>query len=225
MLAASTGWLLGVVLGMRHALEPDHLTAVSALVTEERGARRGALLGVAWGAGHTLALLAVGVALALLEAEMPARLAVAFELGVSAMLVALGARNLARAWRLGREGPVRRHAHGGRAHAHAGGLPHVHLGSVALARRPLLIGVVHGLAGSGSLTALVLAGLPSTGARLLYIGLFGLGSAAGMALLSGLAGWPLARLAREPRAARGVLWATGLLSAGLGVLSGARLLA
>ncbi|HEX8954430.1 MAG TPA: urease accessory protein UreH, partial [Polyangia bacterium] len=88
----SLGWLLGMLLGMRHALEPDHLAAVSTLVASERSARRGALLGMYWGIGHSVALFAVGGVLAALHRQMPARAADAFELAVAVMLVALGVR-------------------------------------------------------------------------------------------------------------------------------------
>ena len=95
--------------------------------------------------------------------------------------------------------------HHGRASTCTRATPaHVHIGAWTLARRPLLVGAVHGLAGSGALTALVLATLPSTAARLTYMALFGLGSTLGMAALSGLLGWPLARVGgdRGARAAR-----------------------
>jgi hypothetical protein len=82
------------------------------------------------------------------------------------------------------------------------------------------VGILHGLAGSGALTALVLASLPTTAARLWYVALFGVGSIAGMALLSGLAGWPLARLGRRPGAARILSGATGAFSIVLAVLWG-----
>src|SRR5256885_2027571 len=88
-----------------------------------------------------------------------------------------------------------------------------HLAAVStLARRPLLVGAVHGLAGSGALTALVLATLPSTAARLTYMGLFGLGSTLGMAALSGMLGWPLARVGRHHGVARAVGLAVGCVS-------------
>src|SRR5712671_4253152 len=87
----------GSLLGMRHALEPDHLAAVSTLVSRERSGLRAAWLGVCWGAGHTLALLVTGVALVVLRAEMPASISNVFELGVAAMLVALGLRAIVQA--------------------------------------------------------------------------------------------------------------------------------
>jgi hypothetical protein len=89
-----------------------------------------------------------------------------------------------------------------------------------LARRPLLVGAVHGLAGSGALTALVLTTLPTTAARLTYMALFGLGSTLGMAALSGLLGWPLARMGNHHAVARAVSLAVGLVSTALGVYYG-----
>jgi hypothetical protein len=97
---------------------------------------------------------------------------------------------------------------------------HVHIGAWTLARRPLIVGAIHGLAGSGALTALVLATLPSTIERLSYIALFGLGSTAGMAALSGLLGWPLARLGAHETVGRGISFAVGCLSVGLGLFWG-----
>src|SRR5690348_9392371 len=89
-LVTSSGF--GSLLGMRHALEPDHLAAVSTLVTGERGSAKAALLGACWGLGHTLALLAVGVVLLVVRAEMPPQVSELFELLVALMLVGLGAR-------------------------------------------------------------------------------------------------------------------------------------
>lgn len=214
------GMLLGIALGARHALEPDHLAVVSVLVSERPGARRGALLGAMWGAGHTLALVGVGLVLALWSASMPGRLADSFEFGVSVMLVVLGLRALRRAARDGLRGPSLAHRHADTTHSHPAAASHMHVGHWTLAMRPLLVGIVHGLAGSGALTALVVAQLPSTGARSMFIVLFGLGSVVGMMALSGLAGWPLARLAQRPMAARALCAATGALSAGLGVAWG-----
>src|SRR5438874_6601892 len=81
-LELATGSTLGAVLGMRHALEPDHLAAVSTLVADERKSTRALLLGVCWGVGHTIALVAVGVVLIVLRAQLSARLTDLFELGV-----------------------------------------------------------------------------------------------------------------------------------------------
>ena len=217
-LVTSSG--LGSLLGMRHALEPDHLAAVSTLVTHERSSYKAALLGACWGLGHTFSLLIVGAALVLLRAEMPPRVADLFEFFVAIMLVGLGVRAMLQAARQGNSGPARVHQHGQLTHAHGAAAPHVHIGTWTLARRPLLVGAVHGLAGSGALTALVLANLPSTTARLAYMGLFGLGSTAGMAVLSGLLGWPLARAGSNRGVARAITFAVGVLSTGLGLAWG-----
>ena len=211
---------LGSLLGMRHALEPDHLAAVSTLVSEERGSYKAAFLGACWGLGHTLALVAAGAVLVVLRAEMPARMADLFELLVAAMLIALGVRAVVLAARQGRSGPVHAHHHGGHVHVHATGAAHVHIGTWTLALRPLIIGAVHGLAGSGALTALVLATLPTTAAQLAYMGLFGLGSTIGMAALSGILGWPLARLGTNPALARALSVTVGIVSTGLGIAWG-----
>jgi len=218
-LLTSSGF--GSLLGMRHALEPDHLAAVSTLVSRERSSMKAALLGVCWGLGHTVGLIVVGAVLVFLRAELPPRIADVFELLVAIMLIVLGSRAVLQAVR---QGPAHLHNHAFAVHRHSGLPAHVHIGTWTLARRPLLIGAVHGLAGSGALTALVLTTLPSTGARLSYMALFGLGSTVGMAALSGLLGWPLARLGTHHAVARGVSVAVGAMSVVLGLFSGCPLL-
>jgi hypothetical protein len=210
------GWLLAALLGARHASEPDHLAAVSTLLTDPHasgGPRRGALLGAVWGVGHSVALLAVGGALLCLRLQMPGRVADICELLVAAMLLALGVRSLRRAYLCTRE---QQHAH---VHV-AGTEPHVHVGVWTLARRPFGVGLVHGLAGSGALTALALASMPSVLTGIVYMIVFGIGSVFGMALLAGIGGLPLRRLQRAPalRAALGAL--AGVMSVVLGVMWG-----
>ncbi|HVV84479.1 MAG TPA: hypothetical protein VHE35_15530 [Kofleriaceae bacterium] len=217
MLASVGGILLGLLVGLRHAFEPDHLTAISTLVSEGGGARRGAVLGAIWGVGHTVSLLVVGVILLVIGAVLPARVAAGFEGAVAMMLVGLGVRAIVRALREGRRGPVTTHHHGGLTHTHAGPA-HIHVGPRVLAWRPLVIGLVHGLAGSGALTALVFARLPSTAARITYITVFGAGSVAGMMIASGLAGATLDAVARRPQTRRGLAVATGVLSIVVGVV-------
>jgi len=214
------GLLVGVAMGARHALDPDHLAAVSVLAADAPGPRRGALLGALWGVGHAAALLGSGLVLAALAAELPPALGDVFELAVAVMLIVLGGRAVHRAVRDAGAGPARFHAHGDVSHRHAGPPAHVHVARRTLALRPLAVGVVHGLAGSGALTALVLARLPSTQLRFTYLALFSAGSIAGMCALSGLAGWPLARVARHPRAARLLLGGVGAASAILGLVWG-----
>jgi hypothetical protein len=219
-----TAWVLGLALGMRHALEPDHLAAVTTLAATRGDGGRPfgtVMLGAFWGLGHTLSLFAVGLILAALRTELPPRLGEAFELAVAAMLIFLGARALVLARQQGRE---THHVHGdaGVAHAHAGPADHVHVGHMTLALRPLLVGIVHGLAGSGALTALAVARLDTGGARLVYIACFGLGSVLGMSLLTGVLGIPLARLG--PRVMRIVGAVAGAVSLALGVIWGAPLI-
>lgn len=220
-----TGSGLGSLLGMRHALEPDHLAAVTTLVSRERSSLRAALLGAWWGIGHTSALIVVGAALVVVRAELPASVSDAFELAVAAMLVALGVRSIRLAAQQGPGGPQHIHRHGFLVHTHAAVPAHIHLGSWTFARRPLIIGALHGLAGSGALTALVLATLPTTAARLMYVLLFGVGSTLSMAALSGLLGWPLARLGTHHQVARGISVAAGVVSIGIGIWWGARMVA
>ena len=211
---------LGSLLGMRHALEPDHLAAVSTMVTRERGGWKAALIGACWGLGHTLSLLVVGAMLLVLRAEMTTRVSDAFEFCVALMLIGLGWRAVRQAARQGTAGPAHIHQHGHVVHQHPGVPAHVHVGRWTLARRPLLVGAVHGLAGSGALTALVLATLPTMAARITYISLFGLGSTLGMAVLSGVLGWPMARLGSHHVVGRGISFAVGCGSIGLGLVWG-----
>lgn len=204
------GVALGLGLGARHALEPDHLAAVSVLAADRGGARRGLLIGALWGIGHTLSLLACGLAVAIAAAQIPAQLTALFEIAVAAILVALGARAVLQAVReqADRRAPP---------HAPVGPTQHPHVGRHGLAIRPLLVGAVHGLAGSGALVALATASLPTPAARVAFIALFGFGSIAAMTAISGLAGWPLARLARSPTAGRCLLAVAGTTSVVLGL--------
>ncbi len=218
---ASSIWLgmaLGLVVGMRHALEPDHLVAISTLVAEEPGSLRSARLGMSWGLGHTLTLFIVGSALALVRSGMPEQVAHALETLVGVMLIALGLRAVRSSWVLASTGGESMHAHEGLVHRHASSATHVHLGPLALAPRPLMVGMVHGLAGSGALAALVMARMPTTSAQIVFILLFGLGSTIGMAALSGVAGLPLARLARRPAAFAMTAAAAGIVSILAGVV-------
>ncbi len=214
------GWLatagLGSLLGMRHALEPDHLAAVSTLVTGERSSAKAAWLGACWGLGHTLTLLAAGAVLVVWRAEMPAGAAEVFELAVVLLLIGFGVRAIHQGVYTGPTRPTHTHA------ARRG--PAADLDGWTVGR-PLVVGAVHGLAGSGALTALVVAELPSTLTRLSYLALFGIGTTAGMAVLSGLVGWPLARVAAHPWVARSLSVAVGAVSAILGLVWGYPLIA
>ncbi len=217
MTSALVTALLGVALGMRHALEPDHLAAVSTLTAEQKSSRGALTLGALWGLGHSLALFLVGGTLALLERQMPERVATGLELVVALVIVGLGVRALMTAVAEGRRGAVHPHSHEFMTHTHAAPPAHVHVSRFTLATRPLLIGILHGLAGSGAMTALVLSHLESGAQRLGYIALFGIGSVVGMAMLTGLVGASLARWGRAPRASAAVLACAGLMSLVIGV--------
>lgn len=204
---------LGSLLGMRHALEPDHLAAVSTLVTGERSSAKAAWVGACWGLGHTLTLMAAGAVLVVLRVDMPAFASDVFDLCVVLLLIGFGLRAICQAARQYPTGPAD-------VPMHSGATAHGHIGRWTLARRPLLVGAVHGLAGSGALTAVVVATLPSTAARLTYLGLFGIGSIVGMAALSGFLGWPLARLGSRRVIARALSLAIGCISTALGLFWG-----
>jgi hypothetical protein len=205
---------LGTLLGMRHALEPDHLAALSTLLTGERNVRKAAWLGVYWGIGHTLTLLVAGTLLVVLRADMPAIASDVLACAVVLLLVGFGFRAIYLS--------AGQASAGRKPHSHVHGAPPVaaSAGQWTLARRPLVVGAVHGLAGSGALTALVMATIPSMGARLIYLVLFGVGSTLGMAALSGLMGWPIARVGTHGAVARGVSLAVGCISIMLGLYWG-----
>jgi hypothetical protein len=209
--------LLGLTFGLRHAFEPDHLVAVSTLSAEQKSPRGALGIGLSWGLGHALTLFLFGGALSLFEVHLAPRMASALELLVAGVIIALGIRAIVKARAEAREGPVALHAHGDEAHSHAARGDHLHLfgGSLTLATRPLLVGALHGLAGSGALVTLVLIELDGFGARLLYLSLFGAGAAVAMGALTALAGLPLSKLVRARRA---VLHASGVVSICVGLV-------
>lgn len=186
---------VGLLLGMQHATEPDHLAAVASLVSRERSFARGLRHGVAWGLGHTLTLLLVAGGVGLLGWVISPGLAGRFEQIVGVMLVVLGVHLV---WRMRREhvhfhrhdhhdGTSHFHGHAHRAETAPQGHDHAH----RLPLRTLLVGMVHGLAGSAALALLVSRELPTLGWGLVYVATFGLGSLLGMALLSGAVAIPL----------------------------------
>ncbi|HEX4353779.1 MAG TPA: hypothetical protein VHZ95_12710, partial [Polyangiales bacterium] len=152
--------------------------------------------------------------------RLPGTIADLFELLVAMMLLVLGARSIVRAFAAGRGGADHAHHHGSKQHSHAGIDDHVHVAAWTLGRRPLLIGLMHGLAGSGALTALALASMPTLGSGLIYMVLFGLGSIAGMALLTGLADLPLRALSQRRSLTIALNAAAGTIALGLGVMWG-----
>jgi high-affinity nickel-transport protein len=217
MLAALTACLLGFGSGLRHALEPDHIAAVSTFVAGAPNRRASVRYAASWGAGHGTMLVLAGGALALFRFELPSVAGDVLELAVAVVLAALGVRGLRSAIRAGRGGERFAHAHGDRAHAHAGARDHVHVRGVALARLPFAVGLVHGLAGSGAIAAIVASRLASAASVLAFIGIYAAGAALGMAALAGALGWPLSRLARSRGGFAVVVGASAALSLAVGV--------
>ena len=215
---------LGFFLGLRHALDPDHLVAVSTIVGEHRSLKKSSLVGTFWGLGHTASLLVAAVAVIVLKLRVPETLAPWLEFAVALMLVLLGARALRKALR-GRRLHAHMHTHDGRRHIHlhlhrpGEEHAHTHRHLLGVGARPFLVGMVHGMAGSAALMLLVLATIPSAVAGLIYVGVFGLGSVGGMVVMSGLMSLPFVLSAKRFGAAGGWLQlATGLLSFCFGLL-------
>jgi ABC-type nickel/cobalt efflux system permease component RcnA len=224
--------LLGFVLGLRHALDPDHLVAVSTIVSEHRSVGRSTLVGTLWGLGHTVSLCGFGIAVLGLRVAISERTAELLELGVAAMLVVLGGTVLIK---VARERGVTLHAH---SHSHDGVPVHSHLHVhskenhnhrhylVKLGRKPFMVGIVHGMAGGAALTLSVLATIPSVALGLAYILLFGLGSIGGMLLMSLAISLPfLATTRRFARLNTGIRVVAGAASLVFGLALGWELIA
>ncbi|MDP2931103.1 MAG: sulfite exporter TauE/SafE family protein [Chloroflexota bacterium] len=210
-----TTLFLGLLLGIRHALDADHVVAVTAIVSQSRHTLRSVLVGISWGLGHSIALLTAGFVMLVFRLTVPDRLALSLEFAVGIMLVLLGVPLL---WRL-RKAHVHVHQHAGETHVH----PHSHSGSPSHdhihLRRPLLVGIVHGLAGSGALTLLVLGVMPSMMQGLLFLLMFAAGTILGMLVFSGLISLPFRVAGRH--SVRLNLWLQGLAGAAsivLGIL-------
>lgn len=212
---------LGFLLGVRHALDADHVAAVSTLVSQYRSVRVSCMLGTFWGLGHAMALLGAGAAMLAFRFTISPAIEQALETTVAVLLIVLGVHVVVRAL-VGRTPHTHGHERLGHRHAgegsHGHGRRHGHGRLLTLGRRPFLIGVLHGLAGSGALMLLVLGTITSPAAAVLYIVVFGVGSTGGMLLLSGLVGLPfIVAGGRSATAGTVVQMLTGVVSAGLGV--------
>ena len=195
--------VFGFTLGLRHALDPDHLVAVSTIVSEHKSVARSSLIGTFWGLGHTASLHAVSFVILLVRTSIPHHVTPWMELPVAFMLIALGTTAT---WRAGRERGWQIHTH---AHSHEDGAPHTHIHLHArdehthqhrlflIGRKPFVVGMVHGIAGSAALTLAVLTTIPSLALGLVYIAVFGIGSIGGMLLMSAMIGLPFAVTARR----------------------------
>lgn len=232
--------LLGIVLGARHALDADHLVAVSTILSRERSVGSAVSVGLLWGIGHSLTILLVGGVIIALQWTVSPRVEIMLEVPVAVMLIVLGARSIratlpppAHAHGQARSDEVHNHVHvhGDYIHAHGHGHDrdtHGHadddtplakldrwVSSIGIYHvvRPVIVGVIHGLAGSAAVALLILPLVGSMSAALLYLCLFGAGTIVGMTAVTASLSVPLATGARR--------WAEGqkLLIRGVGVVS------
>jgi high-affinity nickel permease len=211
---------LGFLLGMQHALEADHIAAVSSIAARRTQVGDIVRHGLTWGLGHTLTLFAFAGAAILLGRAIPDHLARPIETAVGVMLIGLGAHVL---WRLWRDRVhFHQHGHGDgtvhiHAHSHAGetvshaNASHAH--AHGFRWRALLVGLMHGMAGSAALLVLAVSQAASPAAGLGYIALFGIGSMIGMGALSTVIAVPLAV------SARWLTWANSGLQGTVGIIT------
>lgn len=235
---------LGFFLGMRHATDSDHVIAVTTIVSRQRTPRGAVLIGALWGLGHTVTIALVGGAIILFGLVIPARVGLTMEFSVALMLILLGALNLTGVMQQINEvlgsGPGHRHSH---AHSHDDYIhshPHGHdpethghgedetpqgwldrrFGRLGLYQglRPVVVGLVHGLAGSAAVALLVLTTIRNPVWAIAYLLVFGAGTIAGMMLITGAIAVPVAYTAlRFERASRWLATASGLLSLAFGL--------
>lgn len=185
--------LLGALLGLKHATDADHVVAVTAIVARERSLRKAISVGALWGVGHTLTILLLGGAIVLFRLVIPARVVLSLEFGVALMLIGLGYANLRpRSDDTADERSV---------------------------SRPILVGIVHGLAGSASIALLVLATIRGTVPALSYLLVFGIGTIIGMVIVTAaLAAPALYAGNRVTRLRSGIRIAAGVASIVIGVV-------
>jgi ABC-type nickel/cobalt efflux system permease component RcnA len=238
---------LGFFLGMRHATDPDHVIAVTTIVTRQRSIWKSAAIGAFWGVGHTLTIFAVGIAIVLFDLVIPPRVGLSMELSVGLMLIILGLMNVFSFRRALPEEAVHshdssptvhshHHRHGDYVHSH----PHSHdpeahshaadhtpvawldrlFGKTAVYRplRPLIIGIVHGLAGSAAVALLVLTTIRDARWAVAYLLVFGVGTIAGMMLITMSIASTFHLLGRSMLFSRRLAIASGLLSLGFGLV-------
>jgi high-affinity nickel-transport protein len=237
---------LGFLLGMRHATDADHVIAVTTIVSRERRVAAAAAVGILWGVGHTLTILVAGGALIVFGVVIPPRVGLSMEFSVGLMLIVLGAITVRRVLRAagvvagadghGHEVHSHAHAHGDYVHTH----PHSHgleghahgEAETPLARldarlgghrpyqmlRPLVVGGIHGLAGSAAITLLVLSTIHEPRWAVAYLVLFGVGTIVGMMLITAAIAVPFAYSAgRLVRVNRVLALGSGVLSVAFGL--------
>lgn len=212
--------MLGLLLGLQHAMEADHIAAVASLTTRGSSLRDAARQGTAWGLGHGLTLLLVGGSVLLIDGVIGERLSLLLESAVGLMLILLGADVLRQLYRRRVHFHVHSHAtethfH---AHSHTAGKQHAsdahhHRHDKRLPLRSLMVGMVHGMAGSAALIVFALGSVQSLWEGLAYIAVFGAGSVIGMAALAIVISLPLRWSARS------LTWAHNGLTAILGIFT------
>jgi hypothetical protein len=214
--------LLGLVTGLRHSMEADHLAAVSTMVASGTGSlKRASILGALWGVGHTSALFIAGLLVLLLAVNIPPEFSARLEFGVGIMLVFLATTtitglDLAKLFRgmRGAKGTHSHvHSHSNFVHAHN----HTHDGDHHHTHKSLVIGIIHGMAGSGALMLVVLSTIQSIPLGLAYIAIFGAGSMASMAGISTLMGIPFAKVGNSLRLRFVLRYAAGFMTLAVGI--------
>ncbi|HKV36544.1 MAG TPA: hypothetical protein VJP89_19540 [Pyrinomonadaceae bacterium] len=194
---------IGLVYGLKHATEVDHVVAITTIVSRHKNVFRSSVVGALWGMGHTASLLVVAVIVLSLRITIPEHVSAWLEFGVALMIIGLGISALWRTLRKSDHVHVHQHSHDGVSHTHVHFHEHEtkhepatqshHSHNVSrVGWKPVFVGMVHGLAGSGALTLLVLTQISSPWLGLLYVSTFGFGSIAGMLLMSALIGLPFA---------------------------------
>jgi ABC-type nickel/cobalt efflux system permease component RcnA len=224
---------LGFLLGMRHATDPDHVVAVTTIVTRHRSMRYASLIGALWGAGHTVTIAVVGSAIILFGWVIPPRLGLSMEFSVALMLVLLGVMNLTGflPWirsRISEDSSGRAnftandsgHSHRHHSHRSIRWLDR-HLRDLGLYQivRPLIIGLVHGLAGSAAIALMVMATIRDPRWALVYLLVFGVGTIGGMVLVTAAIGLPSVRAGNaSPRLGSWLRISSGVISLVFGLL-------
>jgi high-affinity nickel permease len=227
---------LGFFLGMRHATDADHVVAVTTIVSRERTIRSAALIGVLWGLGHTITIFLVGSLIILFGIVIPPRLGLTMELSVGLMLILLGILNLSGMLRWIAQtfgaGTPHTHSHGEFVHTHTPqgstqenspslGWMDRAFGRLGLYQllRPLAVGIVHGLAGSAAIALLVLTTIRVPVWAMIYLLVFGLGTVAGMMLITAAIAVPFTLSeTRFARMNRVLATASGIISLVFGLL-------
>ena len=221
-------FLLGFLIGMRHAIEADHVAAVTILATRAKNLRQALPLGVMWGMGHTLTLFVFGTVIVVLNNNLPQNVTIVLEALVGLMLIMLGADVIYRLIKKRMHFHVHVHVdkkHHIHAHSHESEKDHEfsshgHEHFNELSFRALVVGMMHGLAGSAALVLLTMQSVEPVSAKITYIGLFGFGSIVGMGLLSIVISVPLRYVANSLTwAYSGLSAVLGFFSAGIGLLT------